>query len=271
MNEKGKRAFDMWEVPENIDLNAPPVSGFDYLYRVRLETRKCPKVVVANIDTTKFIHRRTQSVDFHSGFTPAPPGLEPDTEWQKGELELFEKYRTQLFKNRALLKRKFAKRNSPNINKSAEWCLYCLGYEKYNGIYKKIDPESDCSSDVPAKKKPCLDLGNRPLLSILLYLNQRSVKKLVSYHTSWLKEIGISKEQGEWIYALLMCLEKPLDPDTCDVLRNLSKLCSSLRLGLLNPQDEMLISLNIIITIIAQCFDQKDLSDTFFKTESSNI
>ena len=35
--------------------------------------------------------------------------------------------------------------------------------------------------------------------------------------------------QGRWFYALLVCLEKPLLPETTSLLRTLARLCATLR------------------------------------------
>jgi hypothetical protein len=44
----------------NVDLNLPPNTGEEYLYRVRLEASKCPDVVVAtNIDSKKYDDKRS--------------------------------------------------------------------------------------------------------------------------------------------------------------------------------------------------------------------
>jgi len=264
MNDKNSKiAFDIGELPENIDLDSPPVTGFDYLYRVRLESRKCPKVVVSNIDTAQFVRHQTVSVDFCNGFIRALPGFEPNQKWQKEQLILFTDTRNKLFTHRTYLKTKFHKREYPNFD-SQSWCIYTLGKEKCHLIYNvKGNEEEGNSSPVP-KKQRVTDMGNPPLLSIILYMAQHNVIRLILYHIDWLERHPVfSHEQGEWLYALLLCLEKPLDPDTCSLLRRLSRICSTLRSKLSDPHDEFLNPLNLLITIISDYFDQKDMSDNF--------
>jgi len=40
--------------------------------------------------------------------------------------------------------------------------------------------------------------------------------------------------QGRWFYALLACLEKPLHPEACALIRNLARHCASLRASLVS-------------------------------------
>lgn len=260
-----KKAFDLGELPENIDLDSPPVSGFDYLYRVRLETRKCPKVVVSNIDTTQFICQQTVKFDLYNGFVRAAPGFEPTDQWQKNQLTFFSEIRNDFFAHRDNLKLKFPKREFPKLSRKTEWFVYCLGRDKYEEIFGKKTEESEENGPPKSKKSRVSTERYPPLLSIILYLNQNYVVKLLAYHIEWLEKAKFTHEQGEWLYALLLCLEKPLDPDTCALLRSLSRVCSSLRSNLVDPEDEILKPLNSIITIISQYFDQKDMSDDFLK------
>ena len=42
--------------------------------------------------------------------------------------------------------------------------------------------------------------------------------------------------QGRWLYALLVCLEKPLAPEACSLLRTLARNCANLRASLVSIQ-----------------------------------
>ncbi|GBN42692.1 Gem-associated protein 2 [Araneus ventricosus] len=261
-----KRAFDIGDEPKNFDLNAPPVTGFDYLYRVRIESRNCPKVVVSDIDKTKFLNRQTITIDDGNGFISARPGFEADPEWREEQLELFIANRIKMSENRDYLKQKFPRKDVPRINKKQEWCLYCLGVEKHDLVYgkaEKLEASNDDNTAVNPKKARFSDSPNPPLLSVMLYMNQSRVAKLLSYHIDWLEEIGFCHPQGEWLYALLVALEKPLDPDTCALLRSLSRQCSKLRNELSTSDHEFVRPLNLFLSIVAHYFDQKDMSDDF--------
>ncbi|GFQ83342.1 hypothetical protein TNCT_538471, partial [Trichonephila clavata] len=263
-----KLAFDIGKIPRNINLDAPPMTGVEYLHRVVLEKRTCPRVFVSNIDKTKYRSRQTLTVDDSNGFICARPGFEPDPDWQEEQLELFSANKTAMFDNRTNLKGKFKRRDVPRINKCKEWCLYCLGSDKHRLIYREDESEASVDTKTAeASEKPRMgDVvcePNPPLLSIMLYMNQKRLAKLLSYHIDWLEEVGFSHCQGEWLYALLVGLEKPLDPDTCAMLRSLARLCSKLRNDLTSSDHEFLKPLNLILIIISECFDQKDMSDKF--------
>ncbi|GFQ64574.1 gem-associated protein 2 [Trichonephila clavata] len=262
-----KLAFKIGKPPKNVNFDAPPMTGVEYLYRVKLEKRKCPKVVVSNIDKTKYRSRQTVTVDDHNGFICARPGFEPNPDWQEEQLELFSNSKTTMFENRTNLKEKFPRRDVPKINKFKEWCLYCLGSDKHRLICREDELEASVDTQTAeASKKPRMDdvcESNPPLLSVMLYMNQKRIAKLLSYHIDWLEELGFSHCQGEWLYALLVGLEKPLDPDTCAMLRTLARLCSRLRNDLTSTDHEFLKPLNLILSIISEYFDQKDMSDKF--------
>lgn len=268
MNEFNKKAFDIGELPENIDLDAPPVTGFDYLYRVRLETKNCPKVVVSDIDTTQFICHQTVKFDFCNGFVRASPGFEPDSNWQDDVLSSFTKIRDERRRHDDLLKSKFPAREMPNLSNRSSWCKFCLGKDRYAQICGKKEIADREEDDSPKRKRTRVcNEGNPPYLSFMLYLNQGDIMTLIKYHVEWLKVLKFTHNQGEWLYALLVCLQKPLAPDACDLLRSLSRICSSLRSDILDPEDEALVALNMLITIISHYFDQRDMSDDFFNEE----
>ncbi|KAF8789609.1 gem-associated protein 2-like [Argiope bruennichi] len=261
-----KKAFVIGEKPENFDMNVPPVTGYDYLYRVRIESRNCPKVVVSDIDKTKFLNRQTVTIDEGNGFISARPGFAPNPEWKELQLETFNSYKQKMSEDRACLKQKFPRKAFPKIKFNQKWCLYCLGTEKHDLIYGRAEEpeESDGTSCIAISKEIRVsDFPYPPLLSIILYLNQGQIVKLLSYHIEWLEKIGFSHLQGEWLYALLVALEKPLDPDTCALLRSLSRHCSKLRNELPTPDHEFVQALNLLLLIVAHCFDQKDMSDDF--------
>ena len=64
----------------------------------------------------------------------------------------------------------------------------------------------------------------------------------------WLRTLCLSVVvvlQGRWFYALLVCLEKPLLPETTSLLRTLARLCATLRASL--------VSLCLLILLVILC------------------
>lgn len=54
-------AFPVEDTGEEYDLDLPPTTANEYLRRVQIEASNCPDVVVANLDTSKFLAKQTVS------------------------------------------------------------------------------------------------------------------------------------------------------------------------------------------------------------------
>lgn len=63
------------------------------------------------------------------------------------------------------------------------------------------------------------------------------------------------------MYALLVKLEKPLKPEMGSLIRNLARICSTIRSKLASPDDALLSQLNLFICLVGRYFDQTDLAD----------
>ncbi len=53
------QALPVYELRKDVDLSVPPSTGEDYLSRVKYESSKISKVVVAKVDTKKYEKNRT--------------------------------------------------------------------------------------------------------------------------------------------------------------------------------------------------------------------
>lgn len=215
------------------DPSLPPTSGDEYLRRVQEEYRKCPKVVVADIDTTRFLANRTVRIDSTGHWEPAPSGFAPSPQWQKKQVACFSEVRKKLANHRMVVKKADVK--LPKIDDDAGWCKFCFGG---NGVE-----------------------GSTPLLSLVCSMSQPILEQVLGYHVSWMEVTGFTSQQGRWFYSLLACLEKPLTPETCSTLRSLARACATLRLKLSSNEDPRLSPLNLLITLVANYFDQKDLAE----------
>ncbi|XP_066602621.1 gem-associated protein 2-like isoform X2 [Prorops nasuta] len=71
----------------------------------------------------------------------------------------------------------------------------------------------------------------------------------------------IENRLGEWIFALLVVLEQPLNPDACSCLRSLARACSIIRANSKNLEMQQIASLNLFICLVARYFRQLDLAD----------
>lgn len=63
---------------------------------------------------------------------------------------------------------------------------------------------------------------------------QITLENLIEWHANWLEVAGFSELQGRWMFSLLACLEKPLTPEMCSVLRNVVQNCALIRASLVS-------------------------------------
>lgn len=248
---------------EEFDLNLPPSTGSEYLRRVRLEAAKCPDVVVANIDASRFSTRQTMAVSTTKGCQPAPKGYAPSLAWQRQQAADFSQTRLALAAYKATAekerkrKRKRTHAKHPRWEDDVGWCKLCFGTKFQNKLAKTGPTEGDDTNmNVDEEGSD----GMPPLVSFVASLSQPQVEQVLDYHICWFETTGFSREQGCWFYALLTCLEKPLDPSTCSSLRSLVRLCANLR-ATMKDDDPHLPHLNLLICLVTRYFGQSDLAD----------
>lgn len=237
----------------NNDASAPPTSGNEYLRRVRQEAQKCPKVVVAKIDTSMFKQQQTVKYQ-HKDTMAAPNGYGPTAEWVKMQVADFVTIRQKIVRFKALLAKKelsLPEVKLPLAGDMENWCRLCFGR-----LRLKTGQAEQSADEVDNGNK-----GTPPLLSVVARMDQTIMMTVLEYHVNWLEATGFTHRQGQWFYALLANLQKPLTPELCSSLRQLAKLCSIIRYSLKSPEDSILLELNLLICLVAHYFDQGDMAD----------
>lgn len=249
---------------DDFNLNVPPTTGNEYLRRVRQEAKSCPKVVVANLDTSAFTHKQTVKVQPKSAM-PAPKGYSPSPGWVKMQITDFVALRQKIAQFKSLLAKKKVKLPSvslPAANDAESWCRLCFGRLQLKTASDSDLGASGSSENVAVDASLQNDgSGIPPLLSVVAQMDQRTVIRVLEYHVNWLEATGHTRKQGQWFYALLACLQKPLSPEACAWLRQLARVCSIIRASLKSPEEPQLLELNLLICLIAYYFDQGDLAD----------
>lgn len=171
-----------------------------------------------------------------------------------------------------------------------------VNQEENNDISTEVDESIELVNDDTAVSSDVLDetldetppsqnimqLGHRPLMNLMLQLNQNQLEKLVKWNLLWVKNIGFVNEcQGQWLYAVLACLFKPVDPSVMSDLRSIVRALIKIRNKFsedwgahFETKDEeenherfqcdervfdFINTLNLFIYIIADYFQQKDL------------
>ncbi|KAJ3158433.1 gem (nuclear organelle) associated protein 2 [Geranomyces michiganensis] len=108
-------------------------------------------------------------------------------------------------------------------------------------------------------------LEREPLLDIVCALEHGDVINLLELHIRWMTAANtMIEEEGQWLFALLLRLDPLLVAEEVAVVRDLCRLCRTLRATMaaeLSPEDPRAASLNMIIAIVAGAFGQKDLGD----------
>ncbi|CAB4412459.1 unnamed protein product [Rhizophagus irregularis] len=97
-----------------------------------------------------------------------------------------------------------------------------------------------------------------PRVSIVSRIDQTTTITLLLYHTKWLSN-GITIAQSQWLFALLLRVDKLLTPNQMATLRQLCKKCIQIRQKTDEEDLITLASLDMIIIIVRKYFGQKDL------------
>ncbi|CAH1783791.1 unnamed protein product [Owenia fusiformis] len=234
---------------EEFDLDIPPTSGMEYLRRVQNEAKQCQTIVVADVDAEK-LRKQTVKV-YQSRVLPPPSGYAPSLQWQLHQVADFAHVRQKLARYKATMKKNKIKQapTLPADDDVEGWCKLCFG---------RLKPPSMCET---RNQEDETWERTAPLLSIMCAMNQTTVLDVLEYHVNWFEATGFTPEQGQWFYALLCCLEKPLIPEACSLIRELARNSANLRASLENSVDARLIPLNLIICLVSRYFNQMDLAD----------
>lgn len=235
-DDKAEPAFPVEDTGGGYSSDLPPTTANEYLRRVQIEASNCPNVVVAKLDTSKFLVKQTVPFINSNDCPPPPEGFAPSRGWQRKQVYNFHLAREKMIKRKALLKRNKEKSpvKLPRIAEKDRW------------------KDVLCGSASPSV---------HPLVSVVTTIPQQTIEAVISYSAEWIEEEGFCASMGKWLYALLACAEKPLHPDMCSNIRALARACASARRKLSSKDDPDLLPLNLMICLIACYFNQTDLAD----------
>eukprot|EP00735_Rhodelphis_limneticus_P005571 TRINITY_DN17476_c0_g1::TRINITY_DN17476_c0_g1_i1::g.28044::m.28044 TRINITY_DN17476_c0_g1::TRINITY_DN17476_c0_g1_i1::g.28044 ORF type:complete len:258 (-),score=21.04,sp/Q9CQQ4/GEMI2_MOUSE/30.92/3e-28,SIP1/PF04938.7/6.6e-47 TRINITY_DN17476_c0_g1_i1:13-759(-) len=213
----------------SFDASVPPATAEEYLRMVRREAKACPNVVVArNIDPRKFDHKQTAYMKPPPEISKCSPEFLPKPVWVAYFIEDFEELSASLAECMPTTNQAIPSHQDADIWREA---LY---------------PDA---STTPLS----------PNVSMLMALDQVSVKWLISQHIQWMKEKPMCDEiTAQWLFALFARLDRPLDADTASDLRDLLRILAKYRASLSSLEDESLPRLNILISIISVFFGQAE-------------
>nr|CDP93280.1 BMA-SMI-1, isoform b [Brugia malayi] len=128
-----------------------------------------------------------------------------------------------------------------------EWRVFCLE-ERINSFPIKVN-------DIP---RFAHHRGNPPTLQLVFSLSEQQVNILIQYLIDVFLEEGYTRPLFEWIYALMLVLQKPLTHNVCSAIRQLAKHSRVLR----NTLDEKTQSeFSLFIAVVGVYFEQLDIAD----------
>ncbi|XP_053675776.1 protein Gemin2 [Anopheles nili] len=260
---------------ENFDPDLMPQTGEQYLQKVMYERGRCPVVVVA----AKPQPMRQQKA--LSGIAALPTdevknvahrALMPTKEWESMQNVKFTELRETITSYRTSsqyqenLQRAHVQLNFDDRKQLYEYCANNLPYvstllsipqrnleillEYLHEWLQDCDQASTTDAqmhDEPSEAELC-----DPATTTTPPENDKELLRFEGYRKDWIPQ---------WIYAILACLIKPLEPYIHSVLRDIAKSCIALRNELKQEDEAKVLPLNLLISIISKHFNQSDLSD----------
>lgn len=271
---------------ENFDPDLTPETGEQYLQQVMYERGKCPVVVVA--PKPQSLRHTPKAL---SGLAALPTdgvknvahrALMPTREWESMQNQKFSELRDTITAYRGSahyeenLQRTHVFLNFDDRKHLHEYCANNLPYVSillsipqrnleilleylHEWLQDSDQPPVDGADpgqlqDEPSDPELCDAIG--PTTETATATASSSGKQAHhrdgGYRRDWIPQ---------WIYAILACLIKPLEPYIHSVLRDIAKSCIALRNELRLEEEEKVLPLNLLISIISKHFNQSDLSD----------
>jgi len=237
----------------------PPANGIEYLKQVQYEVTQHPEVFTAPYLSTENNTEaaRPKSQPIKQKCLSADYSYLPDEKSQMRCASDFVCLRQAFtrYKN----KNKSKMENSKKIPKKSDidtWCRFCFG-DNF------IKQSNDVAMDENMIYDSEFECGNPPLLGLICQINPSLAIQLLEYHLIWFNKKGFTIEQGRWLFALMLCIDKPTPPDALSCLRSISRKFSQFRVkAAANDDVEILYQLYFFIIIVSKYFCQSDLELT---------
>ncbi|XP_043499602.1 gem-associated protein 2 isoform X1 [Polistes fuscatus] len=227
---------------EDIDLKQPPKSGEDYIKRVILEAKQYADTVVADINP-ELCKKPTMDIHHLPGCVKAPSSLIPIIKWQERQVENFKDLKLYVIQMQDRIKSskrewKPQETQLPDIDDKEGWINYCSNESR-------DDKEN-----------------HSPTLTTIISMKQPLIEQVLEYLIEYVQTQGkLPFKIGQWLYALLVVLHLPLNPDTCSWLRSLARICSIIRANSKKLEEHEIAALNLFICLVARYYRQMDLAD----------
>ena len=149
-----------------------------------------------------------------------------------------------------------------HVARDRAWFRRCLGGELGK---PPVGGEDAAAADQLWAAAPTVEKAAAagPLATEVAALSQPMTLQLLQWHGNWLARSPATfvPLQAQWIFALLVHLDRLVTADAVGTLRTLCRQCAQVRATLTSVDDPRLPSLNMTIAIVAEYYEQYDLAD----------
>eukprot|EP01039_Chlorochromonas_danica_P003369 gene3369-3694_t len=214
-----------------------------YLAWVRSQASRLPNIFRAEARIAA--QERISHVSVVEDIPPCPAPLQPDPSWEREVVAAFSDLRAHLEEVSSRgVERLIA---VPVMKDCLGWLRFCLGEDETISQYK---------AEVT---------GHSPSLQLILQLDQVLAQRVLLYLIDYLptSSAKLSDLCGQWLYALLSRLEKPLHRDVVAALRTLYRWLCTRRLALHTATEtaaladgEEVARLNLLAVLVGYYFGQ---------------
>lgn len=231
-------AFDI----DAVNLETAPQSAEHYLQQVIVDRIRGPSCV--SIVQPQALNRGSEAETTTVRSATERNTRAPPRDWCKAKAEEFSKMRSRMESapwNKAL------RLNWPHMSDAEHW---------EDLLLRRCHPK--CTHLLPMFPH---HKGTPPAVPVVLSISSATVSALIPFVVEWAECDEFSRPLREWIFSLLLIVQKPLLPDVCAAIRGLANLCRTLRSSLDPEKKDEIMELSWFIAIVGEYFGQTDLAD----------
>ncbi|XP_037934901.1 protein Gemin2 [Teleopsis dalmanni] len=294
-----RQALDITEPGPDFDPNATPENGDEYLTHMLYERQRCPKIVkahkkkfnVENKDPERDALRYMKNIQNLQESTMPTLDFLPNEHWKRSQEQTFLVTRCKTLIEREKFEISEAiLADLPDIRDAVAWKKFCiekkpllslmftLGQRRLEVLLNHIKEWLNKGTEDSDSEETCDCDSNKDLEATVENADLSRKTENNSEHlrdeeegaesideikcTTGVPQIDLSGSQswlGLWLYAVLVCLEIPLEGHVIGTLREIARSCIRLRCNIAPSCLEKVTPCNLFIFLIAKVFAQFDL------------
>ncbi|WKY00821.1 hypothetical protein Q1695_015110 [Nippostrongylus brasiliensis] len=224
-----------------VDLDSAPQSAEHYLQQVIADRIRGPSCVSVAQDLVSLSTPETDVAATTATVERDPRA--PSREWCQAKVAEFSTMRSRM---ESISRKNALRLQWPHLSDAERWEEVLL---------RRCHPK--CEHFMPHFPH---HQGTPPAVPVVLSISSTMVNTLISYAVEWAED-EFTRALREWLFALLLIIEKPLLPDVCAALRALASTCRRLRSRTDMKSTEEIHELSWFIVVVGEYFGQTDLAD----------